>query len=994
MKKLLYLWLSLAAISLALSSCTLGTAEDAGSFIEDDTDVRMALKVPSSGGTRAISDSDEETINNIWVLVFNKEDRFVYVRSGLIRRDAGDPYFTAKLTVSADDNDKFRIVAVANAPISLFNELGKAQYKGETYDNIRKAVVCNLPTDTNPQTNATLKANGIPMWGEVDGKVLVNESTGRLSVTLLRAMARVDVITNPNSPPAVDGDGKVTEYIALDNFSLEEAYVYKGNSRICIVPAPGNYNTSTKLATEVTIPDSPAPFGEKRVYMGNANGIMRDPVSGNGIAMVKTIYVAESDINGPQGTGTYADANHTNRMAIVVGGKYDGSNTVTYYRIDFRQSGSISLHDVLRNTNYQFVINHVHAKGHDTPDEAYNSLESRIEANITKWRDSYDKVIFDGQHRLVLSHDKIVVGKEGSAIGEGIYVIVRTTNIDHPLTIENGFETLGYNWYYDIMIAPLGTSWDSELNATVESAYILILAPVGYPAIHPNGTGGDRESYFLIKSGNLEYKLKVFQSSGSWLTVNTANPYPYNGAQQSFSVNSLVAWNSAIPSGSGNNASGSVSPLATLNTDGGPAGAEVPAYFTPYDDTRNNPRLLSTDNVSVTFTDPTGINPPVNTTLVLTSPPIGTAPTVMPAAINLAYTRGSNSTVTIINPSGYIWTLETPTSDTWLRIADTSAGANQADAKAGKGSVVYYAYATEDNPLYTIRESSITFRCAGYPDQIIPVYQAAAPAPRHLAVVDPDFVFSLDGTTQTARIEYDHSWKITDISDTNGNVVTNRSALLARTQTYSGSGSYAYTDLSLDFKDYITGMIPGETPVTKTFTITFADQTTNQTVYVWEVKAEAIPKVFDNGLKVYPVDLIYSYGNWGWYDYSNTVDGTVNAQIPPNNAQVSPPRANSCAALYPQNTWRLPTSSEWEAVCAYIMEKGGPTRFNIPYDGMTSAFYFAANTYGETGINKDKRVEAIYFSYNESTKKLTYGRTIYMKDSKTSNGRGRCVRNF
>ena len=38
--------------------------------------------------------------------------------------------------------------------------------------------------------------------------------------------------------------------------------------------------------------------------------------------------------------GDVYDANHTDRLAVIVGGKYNGSQTETFYRVDFKNDVS------------------------------------------------------------------------------------------------------------------------------------------------------------------------------------------------------------------------------------------------------------------------------------------------------------------------------------------------------------------------------------------------------------------------------------------------------------------------------------------------------------------------------------------------------------------------------------------------------------------------------------------------------------------------------
>ena len=70
-------------------------------------------------------------------------------------------------------------------------------------------------------------------------------------------------------------------------------------------------------------------------------------------------------------------------MALVVGGTYQG--TTQYYRIDFIDTESGELINVLRNHLYQFSIADVVGPGQPDPQAAYENHSMNIEVNVVGW---------------------------------------------------------------------------------------------------------------------------------------------------------------------------------------------------------------------------------------------------------------------------------------------------------------------------------------------------------------------------------------------------------------------------------------------------------------------------------------------------------------------------------------------------------------------------------------------------------------------------------
>jgi hypothetical protein len=133
-------------------------------------------------------------------------------------------------------------------------------------------------------------------------------------------------------------------------------------------------------------------------------------------------------------------------MALIVGGKYKGSSTETFYRLDFK-SGE-NLINVLRNTLYQFNISRVSGPGLSTPEEAYNSRTMNMDVNIEEWNvTDMGEIFIDGPYRIMLQNSRNENRADRMAIiyrGAGSNDIIRfetsdnIKNADLILELDNG----------------------------------------------------------------------------------------------------------------------------------------------------------------------------------------------------------------------------------------------------------------------------------------------------------------------------------------------------------------------------------------------------------------------------------------------------------------------------------------------------------------------------------------------------------------------------
>lgn len=343
----------------------------------NNSPVLVEFSVATSGiSDTSGSSADADTrITSIYILQFNAEGESYgtlrYVAKGT---ETTEGKYTASLLQSMGANDKYKLVILANLPDYGF----LYGLYSKTYAEVQQA--CLSAESLLPLVFDS--THPFPMFGVVNGgaSVQVQENTRYTGNTeLIRAVARVDLgigrkITN--------SDGTVTWNKNNVPFAMTEIQVWKTGKRYTYIPAAGNFHwttTSNDITSNNIIMDSPTVVPGETVTMTYNSAYITDSTY-----CADRIYLPEADLL----WGSTFDDNHANRLAIIVGGRYDGSAMETFYRVDFTyDEGSKDKMNILRNHVYQFTIKRVEAAGYATAELAYNSKPKNLsfEVAIEPW---------------------------------------------------------------------------------------------------------------------------------------------------------------------------------------------------------------------------------------------------------------------------------------------------------------------------------------------------------------------------------------------------------------------------------------------------------------------------------------------------------------------------------------------------------------------------------------------------------------------------------
>lgn len=299
--------------------------------------------------SRSAQTAEETAIENVKVLVFSDVNgdgvyRFNYMVDGTQLKNGqnGTTRFQVMVQSSAVP---LKIYLVANYSDAF---VGYNPVFGDDEASVKTSIRRNFTSDG--------LLTDLPMYGEISVSGLDASTTNNFEVTVLRAIARVDVKTglSPTSPA----------------FSLREVYVYRANDQIQIIPDA----IASSGTMRVVAPSVPAGSSLLMQPVAKSSSVPTDSIGG--------LYIPESV--SPAEDGEYK----LSATTVIVGGVFGEDKVVSYYRADF--NSGIEGHpfgQVLRNHLYTFTIKNVSGTGLPSPEEAAKSLASSMTVDVQQWED-------------------------------------------------------------------------------------------------------------------------------------------------------------------------------------------------------------------------------------------------------------------------------------------------------------------------------------------------------------------------------------------------------------------------------------------------------------------------------------------------------------------------------------------------------------------------------------------------------------------------------
>ncbi|MCC8187980.1 MAG: DUF1566 domain-containing protein [Bacteroides sp.] len=532
---------------------TLEGGDDVGTVRPDGT-LTLSLLVPGARTNTVstyadIMDEWEECqISTIDVLVFNADNSsssgiplnaFLYHEQGVNIQDGADATirnFDMKIRQTTDPSSVYLMI-LANVSDVVETAIANGDIVAEstTSDEVMRMLLFDLPVD---ETSEQLGGKWLvkpgrytlfPMWGLSETIDLTQSVISVDPVTLLRAVAKVDIgldfQTDANGDEVAQG---------LSNFYLEEFHLYNALNQLYIAPDPLNYDATGKLVTAPSIPSTADTFDPniaisyyRRDYRGTAgyNDFLNE------------IYLAEH----PAGS----QDDRLNNACVVIGGRYGSTSAaITYYRIDFVKitkaaDGTVTNTEflpVLRNHRYRINITAVKDRGYDTKEEAFAAMgiNTNLEVELENSNENITSYKYDGQYYLGVSTNALTIDKNGVSLAYAREIDI-DTNYDYSPAWK---ATANASWI--TFVQADGTSTGTSMTgSTGETVLKFVVAA--------NTGSANRTGQITIQAGRLFQYIDVEQTTSASVEVISKDAtYPMNGVEWTFTMTTTYPWKARI----------------------------------------------------------------------------------------------------------------------------------------------------------------------------------------------------------------------------------------------------------------------------------------------------------------------------------------------------------------------------------------------------------------------------------------------------------------
>lgn len=486
---------TLLAVMAFLSSCT-AELDSPGllSGMEGGQEVRLELKVPGASGnkstSRAVDSNVESTVNDLYVLAFKGEtdEVFEYYKKAEKSTAKDKEEWKVKLPTPGYKQN-FVLIANAEGADEYGLKTGIESLKpGTKLSEVKKQLQALLTKDEQTKGfNAASAASHTPftMCGQTGLTTIEKEEVNAaLAVSLYRITARVQVYLGAG------GAG-------LSNFKPESVRLYNFSDRAQVIPAEPD-----GAVTAPSVPES------AQLCRGEARYAMTDNTLQNSVYLFETAQPAEG-----------AEDNHLSRPCLVIGGRYDGAESPTYYRVDLwykntaGQTEEVIYRDVLRNSSYNVTVSAVTGPGYGTEDEAFRAKRADIQADVQVWDETdLGDIAFDGKNFLGIGTMEFTVGKFGES--GLIQSVTSSPGLTWTATLlnENGEGTP--DWIsFDNEDGTTATGGNAGGTSQKKENVSFTVQP------KPEGVTGNRTALMRFKAGNLQVDAKVVQDNSEQVFI-------------------------------------------------------------------------------------------------------------------------------------------------------------------------------------------------------------------------------------------------------------------------------------------------------------------------------------------------------------------------------------------------------------------------------------------------------------------------------------------
>ena len=450
--KISRLCIRLFLFCLAFTSCTEEESLYTPEITDGDALVRLTINTPSIAVPKVTTRSqteDEAKIQEVVVMVF-QDDKLQYQADGsILSSTVVSTMFNVTLK-STPDSLTLLLIANSNTAISssgvLVND-SKATVKGKL----------------NQVFAATGMQSPFPMYSEhALASLSANGSNDISGIKMLRAIARADVLVADE----------------VTNFEMVSVQLFRTNNKIQIIP-------DIMVNAAVTTPSVP--------YDAVADiATSAFTVTGNKSELQLYFPESEAPVENDRISGA---------TCIVIGGKYNGSNTTTYYRIDFNP-GIVNhpFGQILRNHKYTFNIINVGIEGESTPEGAANAESTGITVEVESWDENSVDMWYEGEGYFSVS-----------ARTAFLRPWARTFKQSDQIKVNTSLSSYTIQWS-DANGVPVGGSSPSTTSISNSNYAVSIINDViQVEALSNNEQNPDRVDYFVIHAGKWDIVITINQ---------------------------------------------------------------------------------------------------------------------------------------------------------------------------------------------------------------------------------------------------------------------------------------------------------------------------------------------------------------------------------------------------------------------------------------------------------------------------------------------------
>lgn len=368
----LFLWISCAA---GLTGCMTESAIDPPGEVL--TTAPFSFEVPGMVGSRAVTDTHECRVENVWILLFDTSWDYVGKYKGSTPVDDGvDTRKKFDIELPAGT---YHLFAVINSESQL-NALTLTQ--GMTRAQVEKALLFRMEQEWGymPETFTPF-----PMWGMLEN-VAIGGATPVRDIPVIRSVVRIDIELDAT---VVRDWGRVTS-----------VYLYNRYTAGQVIPNEENVTlgASSFSVSDPSIPQNVSKVQSPLIYMF-------DPATDQ---VTYTIYTFEAP------AGSALDLLNNTCLVLGIGAKDEGGVAVRagdpypnlpvwFYRVDFVNEEKTYL-PLLRNNHYVVTVDKIINRGFPEPWQAFRSEPYGIEYTVAPWEEHENDIdVGGGIYRLDVS---------------------------------------------------------------------------------------------------------------------------------------------------------------------------------------------------------------------------------------------------------------------------------------------------------------------------------------------------------------------------------------------------------------------------------------------------------------------------------------------------------------------------------------------------------------------------------------------------------------